>query len=230
MRIGAVTLAFNDEGTIAGTIKCLQGKVDKHIVLISEKPYYGQDVEPDRTEEICEDLGVDIIKGYWELDHFQRNLGNKMCSDCDWVLGFDSDEMVTDEEFKHLKSFLETTDKKAVSVRPEVYWKTTDYILDPKPEYAPVIAMRPDVRFTYIRNVDAECDLWTGTMHHLSWCAPKDILKKVRHYAHADEFNADEWYKQHYENWKPGEPVIFPDSKYQAIERHLPEELKCNLR
>lgn len=227
MRIGAVTLAFNDEGTIGGTIRCLKGKVDKHIVLISEEPYFGEVVYPDRTEEICEELDVEIVKGFWKLDHFQRTLGNELCKDCDWVLGFDSDEMITGYDFDKLIEFLENTDSRAVMVQPEVYWKTTDYRLTPKPGYTPVIAMRPDVKFTYIRNVDASCELWdTGTMHHLSWCSPKDILKKVRHYAHATDFNGDIWYNAHYRNWKPSDKyAVLPTETYLVEKNPLPEEL-----
>ena len=60
MKLGAVTLAYNDEGTIAGTIKCLAPFVDEHVVLISEKPYFGEQLPPDKTEEICESLHEEV--------------------------------------------------------------------------------------------------------------------------------------------------------------------------
>ena len=227
MKIGAVTLCYNDEATIGATIKCLKPFVDKHVVLISERPYFGEPSPPDRSEEICEDLGVEIIKGMWPLDHFQRTLGNKICSDCDWVLGFDSDELITAEDFGRLKEFLKTTDARAVSICPEVYWKTTDYILRPKSTYDPIMAMRPDVEFVYIRNINCPYVQWGGNVHHLSWCAPKDIYKKVTNYAHATDFDGAKWYEEFYTKWVPGEDVVMPDgSRFGTKYSPLPEELK----
>lgn len=227
MKIGAVTLAYNDEGIISGTIKCLKPFVDKHIVLISEKPYFGEASEPDRTEEICENLGTEVIKGNWALDHYQRTLGNKMCSDCDWVITFDSDEMMTKDELSDLIEFLKTTDSDVVCCKPNVYWKTVDYVLSPKPDYASVIATKPSVKFTYIRNVNKPFILYEGGMHHLSWCHPKDIYKKVINYAHATDFNGKEWYKEHYENWESTEEyAVLPTEKFKVVKQPLPGELR----
>lgn len=227
MKIGAVTLAYNDEATISGTIKCLKDVVDKHIVLISEKPYFGESSEADRTEEICRDLDVEVIKGVWELDHKQRTLGNIMCSDCDWVLGFDSDEMMTRVELDKLVKHLEVTKSQAVAIRPLVYWKTTDFILDPKPDYAPIIAMKPSVKFSYIRNINSPFEIVDLEMHHLSWCYPKDILKKVTTYAHATDFNGEQWYDTQYLPWKESRGyALMPDkSIYNVIKKPLPKEL-----
>jgi len=134
MKIGAVTLAFNDQGTIAGTINCLKPFVDKHVVLISEKPYFGDSVEPDRTREIANELDCDVVSGEWKLDHYQRTLGNKLCSDCDWVLAFDSDEMMEAKELEKLLSFLGSTKEKAFTIKPFEYCRNTDYSLIPSPE------------------------------------------------------------------------------------------------
>ena len=140
MRIGAVTLAYNDEKIIGGTIKCLSDFVDRHVVLISERPYFGKYSPPDRTEEIAIGLGANVIKGTWSLDNFQRSLGNSLMDDVDWVLTFDSDEMMTKDDLKKFISYLQDVDAPAVIARPEVYWYSTDYRLRPIPDYAPVIA------------------------------------------------------------------------------------------
>lgn len=233
MRIGAVTLAYNDQDIISGTINSLKPFVDKHIVLISEMPYFGDARNPDGTEQLCMDLGVDIVKGNWELDHYQRNIGNIMCGDCDWVLGFDSDEMMTKDQMEKFLSFLGGTQARAICNRPEVYWKSTKYVLRPIPDYAPVIAMRPDVRFTYIRNVDSPFVIYEeDRMHHLSWCSPKDIKKKVECYAHAPDYDWIEWYNNYYTKWdfSTDASVVFPSGEpYKAIYQPLPDELKNNI-
>lgn len=229
MKIAAVTLAYNDSGVIAGTIKCLKDYVDQHFVIISEKPYFGEAMENDNTDVIAEGLGAEVIKGTWPLDHYQRNLGNSLADGYDWVLTFDSDEMMTRSELDKLMVFLKTADKDCYCVKPEIYWFNTDYVLRPIPEYCPVVFMRPHVRFDYIRNVRGEFSFYEGEMHHLSWCYPKDILKKVRHYAHATDFNGEEWYKNNYVGWREGQDAHLPTGVYQTLKKPLPEELRVLL-
>lgn len=230
-KIGAVTLCLNDEDTIAGTINCLKGFVDYHIILISEKSYFGDVIDNGKSEKICDKLGVDHIKGYWELDNYQRTLGNKMCkmNGCDWVITLDSDELMDKNNINHLISTIKSIDHKAIVVRPECYWKTTDYVLNPRPDYCPVIATRSDVIFPYIRNVD--CQVYFDKdieMHHVSWAAPKDVYKKVTCYAHAPDFDGKDWYNKNYRDWEYPSIAILPDKAYGVIKKPLPKELlKC---
>lgn len=227
MRIGGVTLAYQDEGTISGTIKCLAPFVDKHIVLISEKPYFGKAAEPDRTEEICLDLGCEVIKGTWALDHMQRTLGNQMCSDCDWVFTFDSDEMMEAVQIERLIRFTEKCPVPAIGVTPEIYWHDIDHVLTPRPEYEPIIMMKPYVKFWKIRNIDSHYVKSTVDMHHLSWAYPKDIYKKVTNYAHATDFDGDSWYHNHYAGWTPEDKVaVLPTGSYGVEYKPLPQELR----
>ena len=169
MKLASTTLAYNDEGIIAGTLQCLAPFVDKQIVLISDRPYFGEPSPPDNTESICNSLGADVVKSFWSLDHHQRNVGVELAQDYDWILTFDSDEMMTAEELIAFIKFLETTPQPAVAVKPDVYWQTTDYRLVPKPDYTPILAVRPSVKFTHIRNIDSPYALYDGNMHHLSW-------------------------------------------------------------
>lgn len=227
MRIGAVTLCLNDEDTIAGTINCLKGFVDYHIVLISEKSYFGDVVDNGKSEVILDKLGVDYIKGTWPLDHHQRTLGNQICNaqGCDWVITLDSDEMIDTNNMKKLLDLIKITTSKAIAVRPECYWKNTDYVLRPIPDYAPIIATRSDVRFPYIRNIDCPFIIADVEMHHVSWAAPKDVYKKVTCYAHATDFDGKSWYEKNYKNWEFPQRAILPDGEYDVIKKPLPEEL-----
>jgi len=227
MKFEAVTLCYNDEGTIGATIRCLKPFVNKHWIVMSEKPYFGEGAKPDRSEEICRGLGAKVVKGVWALDHFQRNAGQALCS-ADWVFTFDSDELVTAEGAESLIKCAEKTTADAILNTPEVYWYDVDHILYPRSTYSPPIMCRSKARFTYIRNLACSMDSWDGTMHHLSWCKPKDIRKKVLNYAHANDFkDADKWYTEKFEQWKEGEDAIMPDGKAFPTKRQpLPQELK----
>ena len=231
-KIGAVTLCLNDEDTIAGTIKCLKPFVDYHVVLISEKSYFGDVVDNGKSEIICDNLGIEYVKGYWPLDHYQRTLGNKLCAKkrCDWVLTFDSDELMDSYNINKLINISSKTSARALVVKPECYWHTTDYILSPRPEYTPVIATRSDVIFPYIRNVDCPVELADVEMHHISWSSPKDVYKKVTCYAHATDFDGKKWYENNYKNWEYPNKAILPDKAYDVIRKQLPDELKICLK
>lgn len=230
MKFAAVTPSYNDEDVISGTIKCLKPFVDKHIVLISERPYFGESAPPDRTEEICNDLGAEVIKGYWPLDHHQRNLGIKLCSDVDWIFTFDSDEMMEASEIEKFIKVMEKTDAKAFVCDPVIYWNTPDYRLVIGSGFQPVIAVRPNVGFAYIRNIDSPFQVTDCVMHHLSWSAPKDIYKKVTNYAHATDFDGKKWYRDHYKDWKFGQKAVLSDGlEYDVVYNPLPDELRKHL-
>jgi glycosyltransferase involved in cell wall biosynthesis len=227
IKFAAITPTYNDEATISGTIKCLAPFVDKHIVLISEKPYFGEDSLPDRTEEICNELDCEIIKSNWKLDHFQRNTGLQTLKEYDWVFTFDSDEMMEYSEIERLIRFTEKCTTPAIGVTPEVYWHDIDHVFSPRSEFQPIIMVKPNVKFSYIRNIDSPYICSSVDMHHLSWCAPKDIYKKVTNYAHASDFDGKKWYKENYENWdlNSGKAVL-PTGVYTVIKKSLPEELR----
>ena len=195
MKLGAVTMAYRDSGTIRGTLSCLAPIVDKHIVLINDKPYYGEYEPPDGTEEICAEFpNVEIIKGNWP-EHILRNIGLELCKDCDWVIGFDADEMMTLEDLGKLKEHLSKTKYDAVGFICKVYWKSPDYRFEPDPDHCKVCVIRSNSGAKYVDmqcvNVPYECINYREfpfiTHHHLSYAEPKDIYSKVVHFNHANE-------------------------------------------
>ena len=236
MKLGAVTMAYRDQETIRGTLACLAPFVDKHFVFINDKPYNGEYEVPDNTEAICNEFdGVEIIKGNWE-EHVLRNIGQRLCNDsgCDWTIGFDADEMMTSEDILKLKNYLSNTKKDAVGFISKVYWRTPDYRFNPDPDHVKVCVTRgtPD-KYYEKQCVNVPYDILDYkkepfiTHHHLSWCEPKDILRKVTHYNHANEINGLEWYEKYYKNWKEGEPVYQPfGTKWEGVYDPIPKELK----
>jgi len=230
MKIKSVILAYNDEETIGAVIKCIKPFVDEIVVMLSERPYFGVPEAPDNTEEICLSLDVNVVKGYWKLDHYQRNTGKKILKDCDWIIYLDSDELIDNKNIIYLLDFLKNTNDNAVTVLPRVYWKTIDYILDPPASFDPIIAARPHVDFHYIRNVNSSYVRWDGEMHHLSWCSPKDIKKKVTTYAHASDFDGEKWFNDRYEKWNYGDDVIMPNGEvFKTKLFPLPDDLRILL-
>lgn len=234
MKLGAVTMSYRDEGTIRGTLACLAPFVERHVVMLQQSPFYGSPEPIDNTEAICREFpNVDVIKGSWE-EHGARNIGNSICSDCDWVLCFDADELMTYKDLDKLKDYLGKCSRDAVAIISKVYWKSVDTCFFPDPDHHKIIAVKPQVQFWDMACINVPYDIIQRdndlgiTHHHLSFCEPKDILKKVVHYNHAKEFDGQAWYDKHFRDWVPGQMVVQPNGTMWGSKHDpLPEELRC---
>lgn len=225
MRLAAVTPAYNEETLIRGCVECLKPFVERHIILVSEKPYYGKCEEPDRTADIAESLGAEVIRGQWPLDHMQRNTGISLLKDFDWIITTDVDMWVTKDYMTKLINRLGNTEAKAFITNQYGYWKDIDHILIEG--FKPVIAIKPSVRFSYIGNIDTNYEVFEEKIHHLAWCEPKNIYKKVLTYSHAPEFDGETWYRNHYQNWVESDTAVLPDRTYKVEKFSLPQELRA---
>lgn len=229
MRIAAVTPAYNEKVLMRGCIESLRGLVDTHVVLVSERPYFGQADKDDGTADLASELGALVLKGVWEMDHHQRNTGIKLLKDYDWIITTDVDMWMTKAQQEILRKTLKETSAEAL-VTPQIsYWKDINHqIVDDG--FMPVIAIRPHVRFVHIGNVGCPWKpLHVPVIHHLAWCEPKDIYKKVITYPHAPEFNGHKWYEKNYKSWQESNYADLPDRRYKISKVDFPEELKAYL-
>lgn len=221
MKIGLVCPVFNEPELIGPFCRHWRQRVDDAVVMVSLSSYYGNEQADTLTEEIASSYFKTTL-GTWRLDDSQRNEGLFYLRDCDWIITADSDEFMTQKEWLKLWEFLSKTDADVVTVNQRPYFKDWEHVITDN-RWSPVFAVRPHVRFTHIRSVDSKnvghADV---TMHHLSWCRPKNIEKKIRTYAHASNFKK-EWV-EYYNNWEGGE-VKFPDCTLQTEIDPLPQEI-----
>jgi len=233
MRIAALTIAYNEEQLITGCIECLKPFVEEHIVLISDKPYFGEAEKPDKTKEIAESLGAGVVNGQWSLDHHQRNTGIAFLQDYDWIICTDADMWFTKKDAAGLILLLNASKKRkyvtAFIINQIAYWRDIDHVLI-NDDFQPVIAVKPSVRFRHIGTVNCPICIVpkdVSVVHHINWCEPKDVWKKITTYPHAPEIeNKKRWYKHSYLGWKEGEDAVLPDKKLKVVKQSLPDELK----
>lgn len=229
MRLAAMSIAYNEERLIRGCIESFKPFVERHIVMLSEIPYYGVPEPMDLTRDIAESLGAEVVSGVWKKEHEQRNLGLILLKDYDWILVSDADMWFTKETAEGLIRFLEKTKVGAVVMAQKAYWYDIDHALI-NDDFKPVVAVRPNVRFVDIGCVDTQWVVADGRLDHINWCKPKDILKKVTTYSHSIEFNGESWFYRHFKDWNGGK-AIMPDGKEFDVEYSpLSEELRCHLR
>lgn len=249
MKLAICSIAYNESEIIKAHINNWKGKVDKHLVLVSNLPWNGSPTEYDGTIEIARQAGAEVINRYWETEQEQRNWGLAYLYDYDYILIIDPDEFYTEQDQKILLNRLHNpldhinrsnrriptfTAKEIIT-----YWKTTDYILEPKDLGTPIIAIDPkQVRFSDKRacrmksSGDGYVDISEPLdikIHHISWVkSDKKVKEKIEAYAHANDFNTDWWYENIWLKWTPGCDLKvrpYGVEKSIAIYKPIPEEL-----
>jgi glycosyltransferase involved in cell wall biosynthesis len=245
-----LTICLNEADIIRSCINNWKGKVDKHLVLLSTLPWNGSPVEADETYRIAKEAGAEVIMRYWEDEAEQRNWGLAYLYKYDYVLIVDPDELYTEESqiilLNRLNDPLDYVNRvkkplPAFACEEMVtYWKTTDYILDPKDSHLPIIAIDPkQVRFTEKRacRMKAEgsgfvssCEPISGVItHHMSWVKTDSKVKeKIEAYAHAHDFNTDYWFENVWKKWTPDsmmEVRPYGIEKSVAVFKPAPKEI-----
>lgn len=234
VNVGLITVAYREERFIGKFLEHIPKWVDRKVVLISEKPWFGDELPMDGTLSIATAKGAIPVLNTWENEESQRNTGVALLDDCDWVLVLDPDEFISDIHWDKLREFLETTDADAVVCEGQyTYWKN-GYVADPPKDYQMLIAIRPHVRFVDKRVVNAVYRAAPTWIHHMSWARTNsEVWNKISHYAHALDFDIEEWFENVWKKWKPGmkdvHPVT-PETLHELIPAKLPKELeKLNL-
>jgi glycosyltransferase involved in cell wall biosynthesis len=227
MKIAAFSPVYNEESLIKGCIESFRGVVDRHIILLASQPFYGTPSPSDRTKEIAESLGATVVSGNWKNEPAMRNCGNLLLRNYDWILVNDADMWWQRRELYKLLETMRTTTKNAICSPQLAYWYDTNHVLVGD-GFCPVTALRPNVRWHSVACVNCDYELSTAVVDHLNWCAPKDILKKVQTYSHANEYTgAKEWWENNWVGWQEGSPAIMPDGKFFDVAYNpLPQELR----
>lgn len=212
MKLGSLTVAYREENYLEKCMKQLKPFVDTKLVMISKKPWHGEDLPMDATPEIANQYGIGVV-GDWRAEHEQRNAGLALLKDCDWVLIVDADEYYSYASLKNLKKFLETADKPAYGINTiYTYWKTPEYRIDPPESGGLIVAVRPNVSFNDKRGIDSDWELLPKNivMHHWSYVrTDAEMLKKITTFEHQHEI-VDGWYENVWKKWTPEMKNLHP--------------------
>ena len=232
MKVGIMTIAYNEERFIGACIKQFSHTGLEHLVLISLNPWNGASFKPDRTNDIASNLGAEVVVGDWDTEAHQRNYGLNYFKDkgCDWVLIVDADEYYSPESIAKLSYSLEQDVEAIVANDMVVYWKDIDHVVTPRQEDRPIVAIRPNQHFIIGRNSFSNIGETEATLHHLSYVRDdENMLKKINSFTHADEFNTDEWYNDVWLDWDEGDTDLHPVNPAQfkvAEKKEAPDWLR----
>lgn len=238
MRVAVCTIVYNEDAFIGAVVNNWKGKVAKHLVLSSSIPWHGMSLHADKTNEIAQKLGAEVISRQWSSETSQRNWGLGYLADFDYVLAVDSDELY--EESDQLK-ILESLGQNAGEFRVEntncyrvpsvvTYFKTPGFVIEPPDTHEPLIAINPRV------SVFKDCRLPSQQyvipipgvkMHHLTYLREDIRLwHKLHQFEHFDQVRRD-WFESVWKKWTP-EMVNVRNMGYElarAVPGVMPDEI-----
>lgn len=229
MRFGSSAIAFKEERFIQPHLNHIPTWVEERIVLNSSTPWFGES-EPDDTAKLAEAVGARVVHTHWPNEEMQRNTGQALHWDRDWVITLDPDEFLSNKDWNKLKRFLEHTDADAVVCQGQyTYWKD-GWVADPPKDYQMLIAVRPKIHFVDKRVVNTSFVVAPVWVHHFSWArTDREVKRKITHYAHAEDFNTKAWYNEVWKPWKPGDKDVHPttpETLHNFKRAKLPAEIE----
>lgn len=232
MKIAVVAVALNEERFIKPWLQHIPDWVDTKCVLVTEKPWFGdQNIFRDKTYEVAEEAGAMVVKRDWTSEHEQRNFGQDLFGDYDWIIILDPDEFLDNNNWYQLRKFIESEPQNDAFVVDHqlTYWKD-GYVADPPRDYQQLILVRPGIRFVDKRVVNSSYGIAPVFIHHFSWARTDiEVWEKISHYAHANDFDTDKWYTEVWKKWEPGMKDVHPtspDTLHELIKVELPPELE----
>lgn len=231
MKIGSVALAYNEQRFIVPHLKHLPDWIDEKLVLVSTKPWFGQPESADKTAQLAKRAGAKILAGDWPNEETQRNASQAWHQDKDWIIVLDPDEFLDKDNWQAFYRTLQTSPASALVVKRQyTYWKK-GWVADPPQDYLMLIAVRPWVRFVDKRVVNQPYQIAPVELHHFSWAKSDDeVWRKISHYAHAQAFDTDKWFKDVWKAWQPGMQDVHPTTPqtlHNLIPANLPSELEA---
>lgn len=229
MRVAALTVAFGERRFIGKCVQQFQGFIDGHLVLVGDKPWQGGETGDD-TAAIAEGHGAIVETGTWPGQAEQFNHGLEQLAEFDWVLIADADEFYSRDDVERLIMTLGESHHVAdvvTAAQMAVYWKSRNWRILPTQTDNPAIAVRPYIRFIDKRTCQGRKVAFRGWMHHFSYARDdEEMLRKIRSFEHAHEFDTQRWYEKVWLPWTEMStnlhPTVPPKFK-QAVKNPAPD-------
>ena len=200
VRLGAAIPVLNEWRFLPAVVGQLLKIVDRCIILRGRRSFSGAAAKLAAMPVL--DPRVEVIEGEWGSEHETRNHGIEVLSDCDYILTVDSDEIFTDPDLKRLRDLCTSSESPAIAARLWTYWKSPDYRIEPPEPLAACVAVRPNVRFTKLRQVD--CTPYVADdlyCRHLSYVrTDEELREKLRLFGHHAEILPN-WYDEVWKRW-----------------------------
>lgn len=243
MRIGVVTVAFNEPEFIGPCIKQFDGFFFPHIVLVSKKPWRGDYVMDDTWLRAKMALqNGEVITDVWpgQAEQFNAGLEILAAEGVDWALIVDADEFYTPSDIGRLVGQIRNTKYDAITAtHMDVYWKSPEFLLLPEQYDYPIIAIKTNKRFKSKRHVESSVTTTSSSpdirLQHMSYVrTDNQMKKKIECFEHSHEFDTETWFNNVWMPWNdtsrnlhPVVPTQFQGTVYKPAPKEVLELLSA---
>lgn len=248
MKFAVCTIAYREADYIGACVLNWSGVADKHLVLVSTKPWNGVTLHDDGTTRMAQNAGAEVVLGEWKTEAEQRSWGLARLYDYDYVLIVDADELYTKEDQEKIIHALKNPIHTEYTPDPDefrnvpafrcdriiTYWKTPEYVYDPEDKHKPIIAVDPKQLYCYEHRqfkypyseyalLDYMPKIPGVTCHHFSFAKTDEKVKeKIVSFSHHDSVATD-WYEEKWLKWQPNSDMqIRPYGQEPSIAKYQP--------
>jgi len=214
VKIAAVICVYDDISWLPQVVESAYEACDKIVFLVSNHPWNGEPGDLCHTVDTIAAFKdpankMDLHRGDWMSETYQRNFGLKICEsfDCELCFVLDADEVYEPEQLLEMFRIARNTPQiDCFNVSLLTYWKSPRYRIDPpEPLQPPALVRVGKTSFRHNRAVDAETYALiapeVAVCHHLSYArTDEQILRKLATFSHADEL-VPHWYENVWQKW-----------------------------
>ena len=251
VRFAAHVILFNCDRTILRMIKNCGPFVEKIYVAYSPVAWtYNPEARAQipnptpltilETSEFFDK--IEVIRGEWCTDEETRNACLERAKEdgFDYLIIQDPDEFYFHADYaRNLQEILDHPHYEQYVTPWICFWKTLGYVLLDKngsgitgyPQFA--VNLKKDVHFVWSRTTGAVSErLLPGVCYHLSYVlSDKELRSKLSTWAHTNDFNTGEWFRNKWLDWNPlmrNLHPIYPSTWTIAVPFNdpVPEELE----
>jgi len=247
---GVHIIALNDTDFLEATIRMFQPFVDKIVISIGEKGWFGDIKNDGSAEKIIKSLtdefnNIKLIKGIWETETEQRNDTMYYLNECEYIFIVDADEMWSSGDIVRTKEYVESKQSYNIfRANWNTRFKNINWRVDPKEPFKPIVVVKKRTKFTEHRDVKSTEETSStlipeqiALIEHFSYLRSDDekIKEKISTFSHANDIvgGVNMWYEEVYlqanldsKNLHPTNPKCYSKLVEDKIDPEIMKFLK----
>lgn len=206
---------YNENYWLPYSVASIYSVVDQIVILVSEKPWYGPELDQGDTLQCIESIAdpekkIRVLRGAWSSEAEQRNtsLAAASVAGAAYALIIDADEIYHPHELTQARALAASrADVDCWHINWITYWKSVRYRIDPLESYQPVVLIKlGQVGYLETRNpVGATHALIppdVALCHHMSYALSDErlALKHISYAGHSQTAHAT-WLETKWRAW-----------------------------
>ena len=251
---GVQLISLNDTDFLESVIMAFQPFVDKIVVSLNSKSWFGNIPNNGKVEKLTNKIvekfdNVQLLKGDWNKEEEQRNETLKAMPECDYIFIVDADELWSSESIHNIQDYVLSPVGKSYTVF-NAFWNTRfkdmNLRVEPREPFKPTILIKNKVGIEFHKNRLIKTSINSSTklipekiaiIEHFSYLRINDlqIKEKLKTFSHANEIlnGVDFYYENVYlqadmnsTNFHPTHPEAYASLIFDEVHPEIITSLK----